>query len=207
MASDLGRVYQPALAIRRRSRRSTAALAAMPPIAASAWHGQRRRAHAEYGAWQAPRARWPARSICGKSSPRCASALPRRCDPRQRRGQLHGVAASPVPPPSRFARSSRRTTARWDTACRRRSRRKLVHPERVVVSWNGDGCFQMNGQETRDRGPVRRPRDFHRGRQRHVRNDPHAPGARVSGARLSAPSWSIPISPRWRVPTARSVKR
>ena len=24
---------------------------------------------------------------------------------------------------------------------------KLVHPERVVVSWNGDGCFQMNGQE------------------------------------------------------------
>ena len=24
---------------------------------------------------------------------------------------------------------------------------KLLHPERVVVSWNGDGCFLMNGQE------------------------------------------------------------
>jgi len=24
---------------------------------------------------------------------------------------------------------------------------KLIHPERVVVSWNGDGCFMMNGQE------------------------------------------------------------
>ena len=24
---------------------------------------------------------------------------------------------------------------------------KLVHPDRVVLSWNGDGCFQMNGQE------------------------------------------------------------
>jgi acetolactate synthase-1/2/3 large subunit len=24
---------------------------------------------------------------------------------------------------------------------------KLVHPQRVVVSWNGDGCFLMNGQE------------------------------------------------------------
>jgi len=24
---------------------------------------------------------------------------------------------------------------------------KLLHPERIVVSWNGDGCFQMNGQE------------------------------------------------------------
>ncbi len=24
---------------------------------------------------------------------------------------------------------------------------KIVHPDRVVVSWNGDGCFMMNGQE------------------------------------------------------------
>jgi len=24
---------------------------------------------------------------------------------------------------------------------------KAVHPNRVVVSWNGDGCFLMNGQE------------------------------------------------------------
>ena len=24
---------------------------------------------------------------------------------------------------------------------------KAVHPQRMVISWNGDGCFQMNGQE------------------------------------------------------------
>jgi acetolactate synthase-1/2/3 large subunit len=24
---------------------------------------------------------------------------------------------------------------------------KAVHPERLVLSWNGDGCFLMNGQE------------------------------------------------------------
>jgi acetolactate synthase-1/2/3 large subunit len=24
---------------------------------------------------------------------------------------------------------------------------KAVHPERMVLSWNGDGCFLMNGQE------------------------------------------------------------
>jgi acetolactate synthase-1/2/3 large subunit len=24
---------------------------------------------------------------------------------------------------------------------------KATHPDKVVVSWNGDGCFQMNGQE------------------------------------------------------------
>jgi acetolactate synthase-1/2/3 large subunit len=24
---------------------------------------------------------------------------------------------------------------------------KALHPERIVISWNGDGCFLMNGQE------------------------------------------------------------
>ena len=24
---------------------------------------------------------------------------------------------------------------------------KAVHPNRTVISWNGDGCFMMNGQE------------------------------------------------------------
>src|SRR5438552_79518 len=30
---------------------------------------------------------------------------------------------------------------------------KATHPERVVVSWNGDGCFQMNGQELASASP------------------------------------------------------
>src|SRR5665213_3189656 len=43
--------------------------------------------------------------------------------------------------PAAQATSRRGCTARIAIAA------KLVHPDRVVVSWNGDGCFQMNGQE------------------------------------------------------------
>ena len=35
----------------------------------------------------------------------------------------------------------------WATDCRPRSRRKLRHPDRTVVCFAGDGCFQMTGQE------------------------------------------------------------
>ena len=45
------------------------------------------------------------------------------------------------------ARSSRRTWVRWATACRPRSRPRRYIRDRVVLSWNGDGCFLMNGQE------------------------------------------------------------
>ncbi len=43
------------------------------------------------------------------------------------------------------ARAVRR--ARWATASRPRSPPRPSTRDRVVVSWNGDGCFLMNGQE------------------------------------------------------------
>ena len=46
------------------------------------------------------------------------------------------------------APNSRPTPARWATVCRPRSP-QVLHPQRIVVSWNGDGCFLMNGQELR----------------------------------------------------------
>ena len=57
-------------------------------------------------------------------------------------------------------------------------------PDRMVVAFAGDGCFLMNGQEfaTAVQYGLADHRD--RGRQRHVRHDPHAPGARLSRPRL-----------------------
>ena len=49
-------------------------------------------------------------------------------------------------PPLRH-RSSRRSPARWATACRRRSALKRLDPERTVVCFAGDGDFLMTGQE------------------------------------------------------------
>ena len=58
---------------------------------------------------------------------------------------------------------------------------KATHPERVVLSWNGDGCFQMNGQEIH-RGSIQAECHFHGHRQRNARDHPHASGAQLSGA-------------------------
>ena len=55
----------------------------------------------------------------------------------------------------------------------------------------------------RHRGAIRRGGDLRSGQQRHVRDDPHASGARVSGACLSAPRCAIPISRSLRARTGR----
>ena len=58
---------------------------------------------------------------------------------------------------------------------------KLVHPERTVVSFCGRRRLPDDRAGARDRGAVRREDHLHRRQQRHVRHDPHAPGARVPG--------------------------
>ena len=63
----------------------------------------------------------------------------------------------------------------------------LLQPERTVVNIAGDGDFLMTGQElataTGYGADQARPADQHGRRQRQLRHDPHAPGARVPGAR------------------------
>ena len=119
-----------------RRRRSTPARGAAAPRGA---RRVRRVARAATGARR--------RSTCGRSCSWLDERAARRRDPHQRRRQLHDVAASALSAIAASARSSRPTPARWATACRRRSRRRPCIRDRVVVSWNGDGCFLMNGQE------------------------------------------------------------
>ena len=76
---------------------------------------------------------------------------------------------------------------------------KALYPSRVVVSWNGDGCFLMNGQEVATAVQYGLAVDVRRDRQRHVRHDPHAPGAPLSGARVG----HRPRQPRLRGARAR----
>ncbi len=61
---------------------------------------------------------------------------------------------------------------------------KLRHPDRTVVCFAGDGCFLMYPQELGHCGPVRRGGHRAGREQRHVRHDPHAPGAPLPGTRL-----------------------
>jgi acetolactate synthase I/II/III large subunit len=144
-AEELGRVYRPALGIAASVPAFTAALAAIPPPSVIAWKDCTALAHGDYLAWQAPRPSvgkldlWsvvatlrehlPADAIVTNGAGNYTVWLHRLYRYRPFRTQLAPYSgAMGYGVPAAIAA-------------------KIVHPDRVVVSWNGDGCFQMNGQE------------------------------------------------------------
>jgi len=144
-ADELGRVYQPALAIAATPGSFLAAMNESPPLDSAAWRDAPAVAHADYVAWQAPRPvpgtldmwqviacldqRLPDDAILTNGAGNYSLWLHRLYRYRGFRTQLapysgamgYGVPAAVAA--------------------------KAIHPQRIVVSWNGDGCFLMNGQE------------------------------------------------------------
>ena len=143
-ADELGRVYQPAAAICATPGAflSTIDGHAARPVDAGAIASS---ANAEYEAWRAPRAvpgavdlwqivRWlddrlPDTAILTNGAGNYATWIHRVYRYGGMRRQLAPYSGSMgYGVPAAVAA-------------------KLVHPERAVVSWNGDGCYLMNGQE------------------------------------------------------------
>ncbi|MEO8752938.1 MAG: thiamine pyrophosphate-binding protein [Casimicrobiaceae bacterium] len=142
---ELGSVYQPEVAIASTPGAFLAAMNAFPSFARPIWREQVQQAHAEYEAWRAPRpvpgdvdlwqiVRWlderlPDDAIVTNGAGNYTVWMHRLFRYRGFRTQLapysgamgYGVPAAVAA--------------------------KAVHPARMVLSWNGDGCFQMNGQE------------------------------------------------------------
>ena len=144
-AEELGRVYQPELAIAATPGAFLAALSALPRPETRCAEGQTGDAHADYLAWQAPRpvpgdvdlwqiVRWiderlPDTAIVTNGAGNYATWMHRLYRYRGFRTQLAPyVGSMGYGVPAAVAA-------------------KTVHPDRVVLSWNGDGCFLMNGQE------------------------------------------------------------
>jgi len=142
---ELGRVYQPALPIAATPLTFLAAMAALPPLAVPAWQAQLESIGAARAAWRAPRPvpgdvdlwrivlwldeRLPANAIVTNGAGNYTTWLHRLYRYRSLGSQLAPYSgAMGYGVPSAVAA-------------------KLVHPQRPVVSWNGDGCFLMNGQE------------------------------------------------------------
>jgi acetolactate synthase-1/2/3 large subunit len=143
-ASELGRVYQPTLAIAATPGAFLDAIdggAARPSVAA----GYVEVAHEEYEAWRAPRPvpgkvdlwrivqwldeRLPGDAVLTNGAGNYATWIHRIFRYGGERTELAPYSGSMgYGVPSAVAA-------------------KLLHPQRVVVSWNGDGCFLMNGQE------------------------------------------------------------
>jgi acetolactate synthase-1/2/3 large subunit len=144
-SDELGRVYQPAVAVNATPREFLAAMLASPVAASASWRTQADEAHREYEGWRAPRpvpgdvdlwqiARWldeklPDDAIVCNGAGNYATWVHRLFRYRGYRTQLAPYSGSMgYGVPAAVAA-------------------KLVHPERIVLSWNGDGCFLMNGQE------------------------------------------------------------
>jgi acetolactate synthase I/II/III large subunit len=144
-AEELGSVYQPAVAICATPGAFLAALATSGEWPADRWRASTSALNAEYEAWREPRpvpgdvdlwriVRWlderlPDDAILTNGAGNYTTWIHRLYRYRKPGTQLAPYSgAMGYGVPSAVAA-------------------KLVHPDRVVVSWNGDGCFQMNGQE------------------------------------------------------------
>ncbi|HET8585587.1 MAG TPA: thiamine pyrophosphate-binding protein [Casimicrobiaceae bacterium] len=142
-ASELGRVYQPRVAIAATPGGFLDAIDTTSLV--GRWRELSARAHADYEAWRAPRPvpgavdlwrivqwldeRLPRDAVLTNGAGNHATWVHRIFHYGGARRQLAPYSGS-----MGYGVPSAITA-------------KLLHPERVVVSWNGDGCYLMNGQE------------------------------------------------------------
>ncbi len=144
-AEELGRVYQAALPINAGMAEFASMAKALAPLTARAWDAETKAAHTDYLEWSTPpqvegpvqmgeimawlESRLPEDAIMTNGAGNYATWLHRFHRHRRFRTQLaptNGSMGYGVP--SAIAA-------------------KCIAPDRMVVSFNGDGCYMMNGQE------------------------------------------------------------
>ncbi|HLJ21276.1 MAG TPA: thiamine pyrophosphate-binding protein [Stellaceae bacterium] len=144
-AEELGRVYQPAIAIHATPRAFAKALADLPPIENPRWKASTEAAHAEFEAWQAPPrspgkiqmaeiVRWldqhmPPETVYTNGAGNFATWL-------HRFHRYRGFGTQLAP-----------TSGSMGYGFPAALGAKVTDPTRPVVCFAGDGDFQMTGQE------------------------------------------------------------
>jgi acetolactate synthase-1/2/3 large subunit len=145
-AEELGRVYQPRLAIQANPSAFAAALDALRPAAALVWSGEAAKAHADYLDWTTTPRQLPGDFQYGQVVAWLRDRLPKDaivCNGAgnyagwlHRFHRFHSFAAQLAP-----------TSGSMGYGVPAAVLAKRQYPERVVVAFAGDGCFLMNGQE------------------------------------------------------------
>ena len=150
-AEELGRVFRPDLAIQSGMAEFAAASVALEPIAAPRWRAWREAARAEYEAGLAPTriqlAGQPAPALdLGQVMVWLRERLPDNAIVTSDAGNFSGW-------PNRFLQYRRPgrqlgpTSGAMGYGVPAAVAAKLVHPERIVIGFVGDGGFMMTGQE------------------------------------------------------------
>ena len=143
--AELGRVYQPALAILSGIREFAAAMRTMPPVDSARWDNWLAVARAEYDAYLKP-SPMPGNLDLGEVLVYLSQRLSHDAIMTNGAGnytawchrfyQFSTYRSQVAPVNGTMGYGIPAAVAA-----------KLVHPERVVVAFAGDGCFLMNGQE------------------------------------------------------------
>ncbi|WP_315730134.1 MULTISPECIES: thiamine pyrophosphate-binding protein [unclassified Bradyrhizobium] len=145
-AEELGRVYQPALAIQAAPMAFAAAVDTLKPIATPTWKGEAGKAHADYLAWSETARELPGAFQYGEIVIWLRDRLPKDAIVCNGAGNYAGwihrhhrfrTFASQLAP----------TSGSMGYGVPAAVLAKRQYPDRVVVAFAGDGCFLMNGQE------------------------------------------------------------
>jgi acetolactate synthase I/II/III large subunit len=145
-AEELGRVYQPALAIQANPAAFAAALDDLRPAATPVWSGEAAKAHADYLDWTEKPRELPGDFQYGQVVTWLRDRLPKDailCNGAGNyAGWLHRYHRF-----HHFATQLAPTSGSMGYGVPAAVLAKRQYPDRVVVAFAGDGCFLMNGQE------------------------------------------------------------
>lgn len=144
-AEELGRVYQATLAINSGMPEFAAMAKTLPPITDRAWDAEAKVAHADYLEWSTPpQVDGPVQM--GEIMAWLENRLPEDAIMTNGAGNyatwLHRFHRY-----RRFCTQLAPTNGSMGYGVPSAVAAKAIAPERVVVSFNGDGCYMMNGQE------------------------------------------------------------
>jgi acetolactate synthase I/II/III large subunit len=144
-AEELGLLYAPDLPIQAGMRAFAAAARALEPVDTSAWRAQTRVAHAQYLAALEP-PRTPGAVQLGEIVRWLADHLPDDAIVTNGAGN-YCVWVNGYYQYRRYRSQLGPTSGSMGYGTPAAIAAKLVHPERTVVCFAGDGCFLMTGQE------------------------------------------------------------
>ena len=145
-AAELGRVYHPTLAINATPQAFCAQLESVQPPNVLAWAGAGGGAHNDYVVWTEKAPQIPGAMQFGEALTRLRAKLPTDAIITSGAGNYNTFVG-------RFLRIAgfggqlATTSGSMGYGVPAAIGAKRLHPERLVVSFAGDGCFLMNGQE------------------------------------------------------------
>ncbi len=142
---ELGRVYQPDLAILSSLDRFAAAAADLSPVPSRPWAAATAQAHADELAWRAP-TRIPGELQLGEVVAALAARLPEDTIVTNGAGN-YAIWANRHYPYRGLGTQLAPTSGSMGYGLPAAVAAKLAHPGRTVVCFAGDGCFLMTGQE------------------------------------------------------------